>query len=253
MNNISNKFAGDEAPDLTSAEFRARKAIVQQVEKWCDDHANEPKARIYKNQWSPILYKYEIVKTSAKTERDWGHLLFTDMTLSYFMLVMTFPQACNCGNLSHHDYGALTRYHADRFMSLLVYLHEEWDWGPNPRWVRATYVTPAEGLRLAPDFLDNIGAQTPGEDLKDGRPPIYVATADSFSPSLFPNELEKIDNTVARGSTTKNRKGAGVRERVLGSKEDRPDVSAALRGKNMRQCGFCQEAKELSELRLCAG
>lgn len=29
----------------------------------------------------------------------------------------------DCGNFSHHDYGALTKYQADRFMSLLAYLH----------------------------------------------------------------------------------------------------------------------------------
>lgn len=54
------------------------------------------------------------------------------MTISRFLLVMTFPEACNCGNYSHHDFDAITKYHADRFMSLLTYLHGEWDWGNKP-------------------------------------------------------------------------------------------------------------------------
>ena len=58
--------------------------------------------------------------------------MFTDMTISRFLLVMTFPEACNCGNYSHHDFDAITKYHADRFMSLLTYLHGEWDWGNKP-------------------------------------------------------------------------------------------------------------------------
>lgn len=74
-------------------------------------------------------------------QRDWGHMVFTDMTLTQFLLVMIFPSTCSkywqspisdmslnppsvdCGNYSHHDYDALTKYHADRFMSLLKYLH----------------------------------------------------------------------------------------------------------------------------------
>ena len=59
MNEVTNKFAGAGAPDLTPAEFRARKAIVQQVGRWSDAHANDSKAMIYKNEWAPILYKYE--------------------------------------------------------------------------------------------------------------------------------------------------------------------------------------------------
>ena len=113
-------------------------------------------------------------------------------------------------------------------------------------------MTPKEGFRLSSDFLDNI-VRTPGENRKAGRPPIYVVTPDNFNPTLFTNELEKIDNTVARGSTGGTRKGAGAREKVLGSKEDRPDVSSALRHRNLRQCAFCQEVKELKQLNLCGG
>lgn len=113
-------------------------------------------------------------------------------------------------------------------------------------------MTPKEGFRLNSDFLDNI-LRTPGENRKAGRPPIYVVTPNNFNPTLLSSELEKIDNTVARGSTSKDRKSTGAREKVLGTKEDRPDVSSALRHKNMRQCAFCKEVKELKQLNLCGG
>ena len=59
MNEVTNKFSGIGAPDLSPAEFRARKAIVGQVKRWVDMNANAPKQVVYKNEWAPILYKYE--------------------------------------------------------------------------------------------------------------------------------------------------------------------------------------------------
>ncbi|KZV65583.1 hypothetical protein PENSPDRAFT_655633 [Peniophora sp. CONT] len=251
FNDVSDKFAGNSARDLYPAEFKARKAIVRQVERWCDSNKKARKHVIPNNEWTPILHKFEIVKTSAKTERDWGHLLFTDLTVSRFLLVMTFLKACNCGNLSHHDYGALTRYHADRLMSLLVYLHGEWKWGNKPDWIRATYVTPHERkYKMSSEFLDT-PAIPPGENLKDGRPPIYVVTPRNFKRSLLPKELEKIDNTVAHSPDGDTRKGKSVRDKVCGSKKDKPDVSSALKGKSMRHCGWCGEPKELRQLHIC--
>ncbi|KAI0634945.1 hypothetical protein C8Q77DRAFT_1216935 [Trametes polyzona] len=231
MNDISSKFqrGPENAPDLTRQEYFARKTVVEQV-------ANCKTAKIYNNEWAPILYKYE---------RDWGHLVFTDMTISRFLLVMTFPDTCNCGNLSHHDYDALTKYQADRFMSLLVYLNGEWDWGNKPAWVRATYVTPSTGFKVTSDFLENLDAHA-GDHRKPGQPPIFQVTKDKFTPTLLPGELEKIDNTVARGSTSKRRDPTkpSVREQVLGTKEDRPEVSKAWKQANARQCAYCEVPKE---------
>ena len=36
------------------------------------------------------------------------------------------------GKNAREEYLSLTKYHADRFMSLLTYLHGEWDWGNKP-------------------------------------------------------------------------------------------------------------------------
>ncbi|TFK80083.1 hypothetical protein K466DRAFT_592048 [Polyporus arcularius HHB13444] len=252
MNDISSKFARGpaNAPDLSPADFMARKSVVDQVADWCDANAGKP-GKVYRNEWAPILYNFEIVKSAAKRERDWGHLVFTDMTISRFLLVMTFPETCNCGNYSHHDYDAITKYHADRFMSLLTYLHGEWDWGNKPSVVRATYVTPKERFKVSKEFLEDIDAAA-GDHRVPGKPPIFQVTADKFIPTLLESELEKIDNTVARGSTSKKRTGKGVRDQVLGTKEDRPEVSKAFKQTNMRQCAYCEEPKELKNLSLCS-
>ncbi|KAI0034879.1 hypothetical protein K488DRAFT_44623, partial [Vararia minispora EC-137] len=254
MNDVTGKFqqGPDNAPDLTRAEYFARKKVVEQVAQWCDDNADKPEV-IYKNEWAPILYRFEIVKGAAKKERDWGHLIFSDMTISRFLLVMTFPDECNCGNYSHHDYDALTKYQADRFMSLLTYLHEEWDWGNKPSWVRATYVTPSQNHLVSKGFLDDLTVSA-GEKRHPGNPPIFMITREKFTPTLLPSDLEKIDNTVARGSTRTTRSGDSdrVRIKVLGTKEDRPDVSEAWKEPNARQCAYCEIGKEVKGLKLCS-
>ncbi|KAL1720417.1 hypothetical protein EV715DRAFT_272008 [Schizophyllum commune] len=251
MNDVTQKFYGhpDNAPDLTKEEFMARRSILDQVSFWCETHADLK----YDAEWAPILYKYEIVKASAKRPRDWGHLLFTDMTLSRFLLVMIFPETCNCGNYSHHDYDALTKYQADRLMSLLVYLHGEWDWGNEPKWVRATYVTPTQDYALSPEFLDNM-KQLAGDYRTPGQPPIFQVTREKFTPTLLPLELEKIDNTVARGNYSTKRKDGkpSVRDQVLGTKDDRPEVSKAWLEANARQCAYCEAPKEAKHLMLCS-
>ncbi|KAI5827868.1 hypothetical protein K523DRAFT_321819 [Schizophyllum commune Tattone D] len=251
MNDVTQKFYGhpDNAPDLTKEEFMARRLILDQVSFWCETHADLK----YDAEWAPILYKYEIVKASAKRPRDWGHLLFTDMTLSRFLLVMIFPETCNCGNYSHHDYDALTKYQADRLMSLLVYLHGEWEWGSEPDWVRATYVTPAQGYKVSPEFLDNM-KQPAGDYRTPGQPSIFQVTREKFIPTLLPSELEKIDNTVARGNYSTKRKDdkPSVRDQVLGTKDDRPEVSKAWLEANARQCAYCEAPKEAKHLMLCS-
>lgn len=62
LNEVSGKFAGHVlgSTDLSSAEYRARKVIVQQVERWCEAHEISQKKVVYKNEWAPILYKYEV-------------------------------------------------------------------------------------------------------------------------------------------------------------------------------------------------
>jgi hypothetical protein len=66
MNDISQKFTRSPhaAPDLSEDEFMARKAVLGQVSKWCDDNEGKPEM-IYKNEWAPILYRYEVCVSHA--------------------------------------------------------------------------------------------------------------------------------------------------------------------------------------------
>ncbi|KAJ7491026.1 hypothetical protein FB451DRAFT_1023002, partial [Mycena latifolia] len=233
MNDVTGKFYRDpgRATDLSLVDFMARKDVIEQVDKWAEETNKE---------WAPILYLYE---------RDWGHLVFTDMTLTRFLLVMVFPEECGCGNFSHHDYDALTKYQADRFMSLLKYLHHA---ETKPNWsalaillrqrVRATYVTKSNGYSLDPAFLQSLDP-----------PPLTVrnishVTPDTFVPSLLSNELDSIDTLLKQGG---KRVPKTVRYEVLGSKDARPDVSAVWKSKNARQCAQCA-AVSAKDLMLCA-
>ena len=85
---------------------------------------------------------------------------------------------------------------------------------PNPR-VRATYVTPAQGYKVSPEFLYNM-KQPAGDYRTPGQPSIFQVTREKFIPTLLPSELEKIDNTVARGNYSTKRKDdkPSVRDQV---------------------------------------
>ncbi|KAF5340504.1 hypothetical protein D9758_014547 [Tetrapyrgos nigripes] len=261
-NDVTPKFQGnpENATDLSRGDFFARKAIIEEVEQRCEEMKNEGKAN---HEWVPILYLYEIVKSSAKRERDWGHLVFTDLTLTRFLIVMIFPAACDCGNYSHHDYDALTRYQADRFMSLLHYLKYEWSESENqPNWVRATYTTPDQAFKLNPELFDfasrsTLSANSNSTALAKGKtklPPIFHVIADNFIPTLLDSELEKIDNVVAQGMR-KKRAEPSTRDRVLvvNPKEGKPNVNSKVwKNKNPRQCSFCEKVSKDKDLQKCS-
>ncbi|KAF5313817.1 hypothetical protein D9758_018860 [Tetrapyrgos nigripes] len=239
------------------------------------------------HEWVPILYLYEIVKSSAKRERDWGHLVFTDLTLTRFLIVMIFPAACDCGNYSHHDYGALTRYQADRFMSLLHYLNMSGRrartnlTGGYPRrkdlhtlhfipstfhnlnFIGPCYVhDPDQAFKLNPELF-NFGsrltsfANSNSTALAKGKPklpPIFHVTADNFIPTLLDSELEKIDNVVAQGMRKKCAEPS-TRDRVLivNPKEGKPNVNSTVwKNKNPRQCSFCEKVSKNKDLQKCS-
>ncbi|KAJ7932705.1 hypothetical protein B0H13DRAFT_2514856 [Mycena leptocephala] len=237
MNDVTKKFYRDpeQSPDLSEEDFMARKKVIGEVGKWSEEKDEE---------WPPILYLYEIVKASAKRsasllDRDWGHLVFADLTTTRFLLVMIFPEECNCGNLSHHDYDALTKYQADRFMSLLKYVYHTEN---KPSWVRGTYVTKENGYALNPLFL-----QTLDPPSNDGQKVFHV-TAETFIPSLLSNELESIDTLLKQSGKSVPKI---MRYQVLGSKETRPDVSGMWKSKNARQCAQCEKVST-ADLLLCS-
>jgi hypothetical protein len=61
MNDISGKFqqSPEDVPDLSEDDFLARKTVVRQVSKWSADNRGKPEV-IYRNEWAPILYQYEV-------------------------------------------------------------------------------------------------------------------------------------------------------------------------------------------------
>ncbi|KII85497.1 hypothetical protein PLICRDRAFT_56731 [Plicaturopsis crispa FD-325 SS-3] len=237
---VSRKFARGpgNSPDLHPDEFATRKRVLEQVFVW-----NESEPVSYKH-WELILYNYEIVKGSAKRARDWGHMLFTNATVTEFLLVMVFAaESCNCGNPYHHDFAAATKYQADRMLSLLKYIHFD---EPNPRSVRATYVT-HNNPHLPADFL-HVPADPPAATT--GTPPVYHITPDNFTPALLPSDLDRIDSLRARLKSLKV-PPADVRRAVTGTKEGRysPDTWTQGNARNARQCAYCEkiDTKALSQ------
>ncbi|KAJ7590819.1 hypothetical protein C8J56DRAFT_933959 [Mycena floridula] len=231
-NDISRKFmkSPEEAPDLSRDDFLARKQILQQVE---EAQSGSPRH----TKWVPILYNFEVVRGSAKRQRDWGHLVFIDTTTTRFLLVMIFPNACNCGNFDHHDYASMTEYQANRLLSLAkaVYHQEQ-----HPKWVRATYTTQSEQYRLDPLFISGQG-QIPSK--------IFHVTAEAFTPSLLPGEVDRIDSVLKQGN-----KGVipeTIRTQVIGDKTSRPSVGPAWTQRNARQCAFCEKIQE-KDLKQCS-
>ena len=67
VNEVTDKFVnGSGSTDLTPAEFRARKAIVTQVMRWCEKNEKSSKQFVPNNEWAAILYKYEASTTDER-------------------------------------------------------------------------------------------------------------------------------------------------------------------------------------------
>jgi len=167
------------------------------------------------------------------------------MTLTQYLLVMCYGESsCSCGNPYHDDFAVITKYHADRFMSLLKYLHHD---ESKPKFVRATYTTTSNRL-VHPDFFSTIDPPTKTYD-----PPIFHVTPENFVPSLLESELEKIDNLTSQISSSKS-PPAGLREEVMGRKEDRPKAEQymAANAKNAAACAYCEKIGK-STMSVCAG
>lgn len=117
--------------------------------------------------------------------------------------------------------------------------------------VRATYTTVSNNFALEPAFLDHTDSPPDASSTGAARGslPVFHVTAESFVPSLLEGEVERIDNLHAQGN--KEPVPASVRAEVLGDKSSRPQVSAAWKQKNARECANCLEIKE-TPLSLCS-
>ncbi|KAF7308082.1 MYND-type domain-containing protein [Mycena kentingensis (nom. inval.)] len=244
VNVVSGKFdrPPENSPDLSTEEFLARKAVIAQVEQLMVGPGAEHLS------WQPILSKYEIVKSSAKKSRDWGHLLFTTATSNQFLLVMIFPDECNCGNFSHHDYAALTKFHANKFLCLAKYI---WHANQPPKWIRATYLTPSTGYSIDPVFAplqtDSAANEPTALASFNAHPSgryLHLDVKD-ITPALTPSEAERIDTLVARTERTKKPMPAALRAQLVVREDEKgrakPDVGGApWREGVKRACAFCE-------------
>ncbi|KAG2024023.1 hypothetical protein CC2G_001622 [Coprinopsis cinerea AmutBmut pab1-1] len=79
--------------------------------------------------------------------------------------------------------------------------------------------------------------------MASGKLPIFHVTADNFVPSLLESEVEKIDNLLSRGRSAKV-PSAEIKNQVLGSKRNRPEVASSWKHRQARQCSYCEEIKE---------
>uniref|UniRef100_A0A8H8CDN7 Wax synthase domain-containing protein n=1 Tax=Psilocybe cubensis TaxID=181762 RepID=A0A8H8CDN7_PSICU len=156
-----------------------------------------------------------------------------------------------CGNLSHHDFEAMTKYQADRMMSLLTYLYHS----RKPAWVRATYVTPRNNFNLEPLFLNSDDPFSPARlrySIRRGIPPIFHVTPDDFIPSLSLSDIEKID-ALLRIKHSDKIPPEEVKQAVMGGKDVvKPLVESKMfKGKNPRKCSFCSVVKD-KDLLVCS-
>jgi len=229
---VTRKFDQDpnQVVDLHKADFIVRKKIVKTVERWVE--SKQRAGQRVMDEWLPILYDYELVKGSAKRLKDRGHLVFTDMTTTRFLLVMCFgDNASSCvHNMSFEDdYVSVTKANAHRFFSLLKYLfHDE----GQPAFVRATYTTLQTGLH--PEFLASVDKAPSSADV-----PIFHVTEENFTPSLQAGEVERINNLLT--TFKKKLPPAKVKDIVMGSRTARPAVDTWMAGniKNTNVCAHC--------------
>ncbi|KAJ6506706.1 hypothetical protein C8R45DRAFT_1090387 [Mycena sanguinolenta] len=226
-NDITDKFQREPEyfSDLTEDEWRARKTVIEQVARLTETQ-NLP--------WVPILSKYEIARGSAKKERDWGHLLFINGTTTRYLLVMIFPDECQCGNFSHHDYDALTKYHANKLLCLAKYI---WHTEQPPNWIRATYLTPTSGYTIPPAFVRWLQKEQGDSTALAGLERCYHIDANDVIPALTLSEVERIDAVLKRSEDEKT--PAAVRDALIG--KEKPDVQgAAWKAGVVRACAFCE-------------
>ncbi|KAG9009291.1 hypothetical protein FRB90_008435 [Tulasnella sp. 427] len=258
MCDVTRKFlekTPEDATDLPYEDFMARKKLIEHVIDY-DEKRTTGKARGDREgwEWTPILYVYEIAKGSTKRQEDVGHVVFTDPTLTRFLMVNLYgPPSCQCGNPYHNDYRALATLHANQFMSLLKYVYHN-KRKPQPRWIRATYTTDTQPLN--PAFL--IPAHTespPAVSLKQSsnQPPIINVLSDSFIPSLNDHHFQRIDAILARDSSW-GIPPASVRDSVTEKAEAKAlkldkKNSAYQGGKALvtRECANCHQVEKVGK------
>ncbi|TCD69036.1 hypothetical protein EIP91_009099 [Steccherinum ochraceum] len=241
MCDISRKFlqSSRDVPDLEEADFKARKKVVNAVNKWAGSKGRTD----HGPKWIPILYEYEIVTGSNLNRlKDRGNVVFIDLTTTRLLLVMCFGDIRS--SCQHHasfqsDYAAITEANAHRLFSLVKYLFHN---GAHPVSVRATYTTHQHGLH--PDFL---GSDDPPSH---SNVPIFHITPHNFIPSLQTGEIQRIDSVLTMFKETIPAKR--VKKTVTGNSV-RPTMATLALGE-MRLQDTCAEcgAGDVQRMRECS-
>ncbi|KAI0062402.1 hypothetical protein BV25DRAFT_625159 [Artomyces pyxidatus] len=242
---LSRKFLGVEGtpastPDIQSLEHFIRRSVVKQVADWTA--ANRRSEVVREGQWIPILYNYHLVTSPIHGghRSDRGHLVFTDLTLTRFLLVMCFTSKsasdrCDCGQPIDHVYEA--KYQADRLMSLLKSMYHA---AHAPRWVRSTYVKP--GSMTLPSTFFDFHAVPP----TNVKPQIYHVTPENFVPTLLVEDVEVMMHKIVV-SGLPNPPSEEVWSRLMrtGSPVANPGTDYRL------SCAYCRK-EETTKLRRCS-
>ncbi|GAA5963870.1 hypothetical protein JCM3765_004046 [Sporobolomyces pararoseus] len=250
-----------ETPDL-SADFKKRlkrtirafnvsyKNQVEILEEDSDEDDYDP-ANL-SQQWTPILFNYELYKGHAKNNAEMGELVFAHKSRSKFVLFNlcdSIKSPEGDGNLEE-DYETRLASQVQRFLALAYYLPIG-----NIEWIRATYTT-LEHPRLHPKLLSgNIKETVPA---KDGAPPLLHLTGKTLQPCLTSKDLLALDTFIS----TCNYKvpNEAARDRVLlGEGVEDPTVfkfkyldlnlgKPALK----KKCDSCKSLFDPTQLKACS-
>ncbi|KAF8060807.1 hypothetical protein FPV67DRAFT_307723 [Lyophyllum atratum] len=204
--------------------------------------------------WFYTMPVYEVVKASSKRERDWGHLVFTDVLVKRVLLVMVLPSPSGQPGFTLEDYAALTKWHAHRFMAMAMCIFHD---DTPVEWVRATYVKEDEAFH--PEFgFDQAflhSAEKPPYPITDDHPPIFTVTPQSVEPCLLASDIKKIDSIRAQDPESPNvAVPESVRNRVLGDRDTRLGFEGSWwQEKHYRMCSYgpCSTSKDRG-LHLCS-
>ncbi|GAA6023571.1 hypothetical protein JCM11491_005348 [Sporobolomyces phaffii] len=241
---VSGKFAPhkkESSTDLGPEMWEMLKKVLENVSQRLNKKGK-------RQEWYPILYGYELYRGAASNSMDFGQLVFTEGTLTKFLLVNVYEEpACKCGNPYHGDYAAIMKLQAQRFLNLLTILPM-----PNPaKFVRATYCTAAHPLPTD-QFLFEEGPLNPSKYSTVS--PIVHLTPTDLVACLNEHDLEVITATAARG----NKQISDDKKRLVISKHGSGSYQPTQLPKEVseefkRECGGCHKVFPGSKLARCGG
>ena len=93
----------------------------------------------------------------------------------------------------------------------------------------------APSYEFPPGFLISTSS-----NVTESGPAIFYITPGDAVPTLLPADIEKINNTLAQDK--KRPIPDLIASQITGAKDSKPDVGRAWKGKQPRQCSYCEKA-----------